>query len=266
MPDIVKLLKNVPPVRQLLRKRGERLYLSKWGQGYHHGAFNSFAEARAWLPRTPEFSFPDFADEYINERSHRIYSFDYPVLLWLRRAFDEGASSVLDIGGSVGNQYYAYGQYVDFPAELSWHVHELPAFIKIGQELADKRHARRLTFSDKLVPEELNADIWIAAGALEFMEELVLDRLIGQARQRPRHVLLNKLPLHDGPTFVSTQNIGNGSFVPHHVYNRQQYVAAIEKAGYRLVDSWSVPDRRFQVPGQPENSFDEYSGLYFKAL
>ena len=266
MPDIVNLLKNFHPIRSLLRQRGQRQFLSKWGVGYHYGSFGSFAEARAWLPKTKEFSFPDFANEYIDERSHRVYPFDYPVLFWLRQAFEEGSNSVLDIGGSIGNQFYAYGKYLKYPANITWQVHELPAFIKVGQDLALQRNAPQLSFSDKLNPEQLAADIWIAAGAVEFIEGLALDQLLIQARQRPRHVFLSKLPLYDGPTHVSTQNIGNGSFVPHHVFNRQQYIAAIEKAGYRLVDSWGVPDRRFQVPGQPENSFDEYSGLYFTAI
>jgi putative methyltransferase (TIGR04325 family) len=266
MPDIVNLLKNFHPIKSLLRQRGMRLYLSPWGVGYHYGSFKSFAEARAWLPKTREFSFPDFVNEYIDERSHRVYPFDYPVLFWLREAFEAGASSVLDIGGSIGNQYYAYGKYLKYPSGLSWRVHELPAFIKVGQELAQKRNAPNLSFSDQLDPAQMDADVWIAAGAIEFIEAVQLDQLLAQARKRPRHVFLSKLPLHDGPTYVSTQNIGNGSFVPHHVYNRQQYIAGIEKAGYRLVDSWAVPDRRFLVPGQPENSFDEYSGLYFTAL
>lgn len=266
MPDIVKLLKNSRPVRSLLRQRGERQFLSKWGEGYHHGSFSSFAEARAWLPKTKEFSFPDFVNEYIDERSHRIYPFDYPVLFWLRQAFDEGATSVLDIGGSIGNQYYAYGKYLSYPTQLTWQVHELPAFIKVGQDLALKRKAPQLSFSDQLDPDQLVADVWIAAGAVEFIETLALDQLLAKACKRPRHVFLSKLPLYDGPPYVSTQNIGNGSFVPHHVFNRQQFIAAIEKAGYRLADSWAVPDRRFVVPGQPENCFDEYSGLYFTAL
>lgn len=266
MPDLVKLLKNLPPIKSLRRQRGQRIYLSKWGAGYHHGAFKSFAEARAWLPSNREFSFPSFVDEYVNERSHRIYAFDYPVLFWLRKALDDGARSVLDIGGSIGNQYYAYGQYIHYPPDLSWHVQELPAFIQVGRELAQKRQAPRLTFSDQLDPATLNADILIAAGALEFIEGFDLASFLKHAKQRPRHILLNKLPLYDGPTHVSTQNIGNGSFVPHHVYNRQQFIAAIEQTGYRLADSWSVPERGFQVPGQPENSFDEYAGLYFTAL
>lgn len=266
MPDIINLLKNFYPIQSILRKRGMRMYLSKRGLGYHYGSFDSFAQARAWLPKTPEFSFPDFVNEYIDERSHRVYSFDYPVMFWLRGALEAGASSVLDIGGSVGNQYYAYGKYLKYPQGLTWRVHELPAFIKVGQELALKRNAPNLSFSDQLDPAQLDADVWIAAGAVEFIETIQLDQLLAQSRKRPRHVFLSKLPLYDGPTYVSTQNIGNGSFVPHHVFNRQQYIAAIEQVGYRLVDSWAVPDRRFLVPGQPENSFDDYSGLYFAAL
>jgi putative methyltransferase (TIGR04325 family) len=266
MPDLFKAFKNFHPVKSFLQKRGLNQYLSSHGTGHHYGRFNSFSEARAWLPPSKEFHYSDFAQEYIDERSNRIYSFDYPVLFWLHDAFLEGCTSVLDIGGSIGNQYYAYSKYIQYPSSLSWQVHELPAFVKIGRELAQARQSPHLSFTDELDPDEIDATIWIAAGAIEFIETLRLDDLLKRAKKRPKHIFLNKLPLYDGPQCVSTQNIGNGSFSPHYVFNRQDYIAGIEQVGYRLADHWAVPDRKFLVPGQPENSFDEYSGLYFVAL
>lgn len=266
MPDFFKAFKNFHPVKKLLQKRGLNQYLSRHGTGHHYGRFDSFEQARAWLPQSKEFHYSDFAQEYIDERSNRIYSFDYPVLFWLHDAFEEGSRAILDIGGSIGNQYYAYRKYIHYPADLSWQVYELPAFVKIGRELAEARQAPQLSFTDALDADRIEADIWIAAGAIEFIENLRLDDLLRRARKRPRHIFLNKLPLHDGPQCISTQNLGNGSFSPHYVFNRQAYIAAIERTGYRLADSWGVPDRKFLVPGQPENSFDEYSGLYFVAM
>lgn len=265
MADIVRIIKNFPPIKSLVKKRGLDHFLSARGYGSHYGRFNSFAEAREWLPPSREFNFRDFSNEYVDERSSRIYSFDYPVLFWLRKAFDEGSSSIYDIGGSVGNQYYAYSKFLTYPQSLKWIVSELPAFVKIGRELALTRNATLLSFTDNLDVSGVDFDIWIAAGAIEFIESVRLERLLEQSARRPRHLLLNKLPLYDGEDGVSTQNIGNGSFVPHYIFNRLRFVEAIEKVGYRLVDSWSVPDRAYHVPGQPENSFDEYSGLYFAA-
>jgi putative methyltransferase (TIGR04325 family) len=265
MPNVMSTVRKLPFVKSLLHKRGMARFLSPRGTGYHFGKFKTFDEARAWLPKTKEFSFESFADEYIGDRSDRIFAFDYPVIFWLQRAFGQGAASIYDIGGSVGNQFYAYRKYIDYPTSISWTVYELPLFVKIGREVAQKRNATQLNFVETLDMTKVRADVWIAAGAIELIESARMERLLEQAQTRPRHILVNKLPLHDGEEFVSTQNIGNGSFVPHRVFNRQQFIESIQRLGYRLVDIWSVPDREFVIPGQPELSFDEYSGLYFEA-
>ena len=264
MVDIVNKIKSFPPMKRLLQQRGLKHYLSLRGSGFHYGRFKDFSEARNWLPKSKEFDFSDFANEYISDRSNKIYAFDYPVLLWLRHAFDVGARSVFDIGGSIGNQYYSYSKYIKYPTSFDWNVYELPVFAKMGREIALSRNASQLTFTDHLDMLQIDADVWIAAGAIEFMENVSIEGLLENSRVRPRHILLNKLPLHEGDEFVSTQNIGNGSFVPHHVFNRGKYITRVERCGYRLVDSWTVPDRRFVVPGHAELSFDEYAGLYFE--
>ncbi|MGH6647294.1 methyltransferase, TIGR04325 family [Aquabacterium sp.] len=257
-------LKRLPLLRSWLRKRAIRKYFSRPGVGFHSGHFDSFAQARDWLPPSPEFGHEQFTDEYVNERSHRIWPFDYPVIFWLRDAFEQGSSTVLDIGGSIGNQFYAYKRYLSYPEGLQWRVHELPAFIQEGQDLAKARNVHDLHFSADWPSDWLDSDIWIAAGALEFMETNNLPALLARARRKPRHLLLNKLPLTQAPAFVSTQNIGFGSFVPHHVFNRQAFISAIEAQGYEQVDAWDVPERTFTSLGFDEDFFDTYSGLYFR--
>jgi putative methyltransferase (TIGR04325 family) len=257
-------LKRLPLIRNWLHRRAIRRYFSSQGIGYHSGHFDGFAQARAWLPPSPEFSHDKFTDEYVHERSRRIWSFDYPVLFWLRQAFEQGSSTVLDIGGSIGNQFYAYGRYLAYPAGLQWRVHELPAFIQEGRDLARTRGADALHFASDWPADWLGSDIWIAAGVLEFMETDSVTSLLARAGRQPRHLLLNKLPLSEGAAFVSTQNIGFGSYVPHHVFNRQAFIAAIEAHGYELVDAWEVPERNFGSLGFAEDAFDAYSGLYFR--
>lgn len=259
------LIKRLPLVSTWLRQRAIRKYLSPRGQGYHSGHFDTFAQARAWLPPSPEFSHDKFTDEYVNERSQRIWPFDYPVLFWLREAFASGCSTVLDIGGSIGNQYYAYQRYLSYPAALQWRIQELTAFIAQGRELAQQRGASALSFSDAWPPQWLESEIWLAAGVLEFMEPQSLPALLERSASKPRHILLNKLPLSEAEAFVSTQNIGFGAYVPHHVFNRQAFIASIEALGYELVDAWEVPDRSFSSLGFDRDSFDCYSGLYFRA-
>lgn len=253
-------------VKDLRRKLGLKKYLSKNGYGLHYGAFATFEEARRWLPPNREFSNPEFSDEYADHRTKSIFGFDYPMMFWLQKAFQEGADSIFDIGGSVGVHYYAYSRFLEYSDSLKWEVYELAASVERGRAMAESENVRNLTFTTKLDPSTIEADVWMAAGAIEFLEKERLERLLSATVCRPRHVLLNKLPLYDGDDYVSTQNIGNGSFTPHHVFNRRKYIADVEACGYRLVDTWPVLEREFGVPGNPEQSFRHYSGLYFRAV
>ena len=49
----------------------------------------------------PGFDLASLSDEYLETRTECTYAFDYPVMFWLRNAFEAGARSIFDIGGSV---------------------------------------------------------------------------------------------------------------------------------------------------------------------
>jgi putative methyltransferase (TIGR04325 family) len=249
----------------LIRRRDLATFLSEHGAGFHYGKFSNFEAARAWLPPSAEFDSESLSDEYINVRTQRVYPNDYPVMYWLREAFASGAASIWDLGGSVGIHYYAYGRYMPFPPGLQWDVHELAVVARLGRALASSNRVPNLRFHDGAVdPATIRADVWISAGVIEFLEDLDITELLQSVAKKPAHVLLNKVPLYDGPDFVSTHNLGKGSFAPHRVFSRERLVARIQSAGYKLTDAWQVPDRLFTIPGQPEHSFDHYSGLYFR--
>lgn len=263
--DVLFRLKDKPLVRPVyLRwKRGQ--FLSPDGYCAYFGLFDSFVAARAWLPPNPEFDHEPLAAPYVNVVSKKVFPYDYPVMRWLERALNAGSTSVLDIGGSVGVHYYAYQPYIDMPSALSWHVIEVPAMVAIGRDLAGTNAAAALTFSDQL--DEAIAsrayDIWISAGAIQYMEHGRPDQLLQKNRLRPSHVLLNKVPLYDGPDFVTTQNIGKGAYTPVHVYNGARFVQDIEALGYELRDRWEVPDRSIHIPGHAERMCPHFTGLYF---
>ena len=187
---------------------------------------------------------------------------------WLERAFRDGATRVLDIGGSVGVHFYAYQRYFEMPQALSWHVVEVPAIAAIGREMAQQAHADALSFThtDALGQALAGNDIWLSAGALHYLEHARPADLLKQCERRPRHILLNKLPLYDGEDYVTAQNIGAGCFAPMHVYNRQRLIDEVEALGYALRDEWQVPERSLYLPGFPERCIPAHSGLYFGAL
>lgn len=257
-------LKRLPLLSGLYQKERRNYFLSPAGGGLHYGRYASFAAARAALPTSAGFGNESVQDEFVAVRTQRVYAFDYPMMFWLREAFGLGARSIYDFGGSVGVHYYAYQRYMSFPEGLVWRVCELPEVCRIGRELAAKQSPNGLVFFDSADTSSIRDDIWILGGVLEFLEGVRLDDMLSRAARKPGHLLLNKLPLHEGDDFVSTQNIGNGSFVPHYVFNRQRFIASIEACGYELKDSWGVPERAFQDPSNPGHDFEEYSGLYFR--
>lgn len=260
-PRWVYQLPGVP----LLRERRHRQYfLSPRGFSSHLGRYASFDQARATLPPSPGFDRAELAEEYVDVRTRRVFPYDYPVLFWLDRALRAGATAVADIGGSVGVHYHAYRRYLDYPPELRWTVFEVPAIVEIGQALARRAEASSLRFTSELDADFLDADVWLSAGALQYIEEATPRRLLSLTRRLPDHVLLNKLPLYDGTTFVTTQNIGRGSFAPVYTFNRTELISAFTDAGYAQVDTWAVPERDFSLPGDDGPHFEAFSGIYLR--
>ncbi|MEJ8847976.1 methyltransferase, TIGR04325 family [Variovorax rhizosphaerae] len=243
-------------------------FLSPQGMGSHFGVFDSFAAARDWLPPSPEFDLDVLAVEYIRVRTKRVYAYDYPVMWWLDRAMRDGATRVLDIGGSVGVHYYAYRRHIAMPDGLAWHVVEVPTIADIGKNMAARQGATPLSFTTHL-QDALAAsrdDVLLAAGVIQYLDEGRPDRLLKLGDARPTHLLLNKVPLYGGEDFVTTQNIGGGAFSPVHVYNRDRFIKDIEALGYTLMDEWAVAERSMNLPGLADRSFPTFTGLYFVAI
>jgi putative methyltransferase (TIGR04325 family) len=265
--QIVRELLEGPVTRPALLGWRRRQFLAKEGFGFYFGLFDSFRAARAWLPPSPEFNHDALATEHIEVRTQRVFAYDYPVMWWLDRAFRDGARRVLDIGGSVGVHYYAYRLYMELPPELTWRVVEVPAIVSIGRKLTAERPAAGLVFTDDLEEAltSTDAEIGISAGALQYIEDARPGDLLERSKERPMHLLLNKLPLYEGDDFVTTQNIGEGCFAPLHVFNGDRMIRAIEERGYTMRDRWAVHERSLYLPGHPERSFPSFTGLYFVA-
>jgi putative methyltransferase (TIGR04325 family) len=148
---------------------------------------------------------------------------------------------------------------------MAWGVVEVPTMAAIGRNLATTSAATALSFTEDLAQAVMssNSDIWLSAGALQYMSDARPRQLLERCAARPRHILLNKLPLHHGDDFVTTQNIGSGSFAPVRVFNRRRYIQEFEALGYTLWDKWLVPELSLYLPGHDERSIPSFSGLYF---
>jgi putative methyltransferase (TIGR04325 family) len=258
-------MRRVPAVDALVTARQHRHFLSHAGLTSHWGVYETFDEARRALPPSHGFDTVDVVED-VRRRGLKLHPHDYPVLYWLERAFALGASGVYDIGGSVGSHFYAYRRVLPYPDGLDWVVCELPAAVETGSRMAEATGAAAEGLRFVATPDthEIAADVWISAGALQYLEDAELGPRLESARRAPRHIVLNKLPLYGGDDFVVTQNVGPDCYSPAWVWNRDRFIERVRDCGYRLVDEWDVPGRDLYLPQHPQRSFRSFTGLCFE--
>lgn len=225
------------------------------------GVYETFGEAAAAAPAVKPIGY-DLAGSgsWYEEKFTGIGLEDYPVLFWLRDALP-GCRALFEIGGHVGEAYYAFRRLLEYPPGLKWTVLDVPSIAREGTELAKRKGANGLLFTDGSQPFD-PAEIVLAAGALQYFEKPVLVDAIRQMQRSPRHIIINSTPIYDGAAYITLQNIGS-VYCPYRIFNRSELVDAIEREGYQLVDSWSKP-RPVRIPRHPDKCFDAYSGLYFR--
>src|SRR5262249_39015589 len=146
---------------------------------------------------------------------------------------------VFDLGGTRGDLFWLYDRYLNFPASLRWTVHDLPANLERGRDLARQRGESRLRFSED-VRGASGADLLLVSGALTYFEFPLAEYLAGLAR-RPRHVVLTRTPLVPAPTAATVQYAYGAVMVACRLLNRAELFAGMERLGYRVVDAWRVP-------------------------
>ncbi|MFN0038182.1 MAG: TIGR04325 family methyltransferase [Burkholderiales bacterium] len=226
------------------------------------GVYGSFAQAAESAPRSTPFGYDaaDAANWYLNKHNS-VQQDDYPVLYWLRTAFED-SRSVFEIGGHVGVAYYGFAQVLTYPADLTWTICDVPSVTAAGKALARERGRTNVHFVTQ--PDQCEgADIVLAAGALQYLDSPSLAEAISRFRVKPRHVLVNTTPVYDGPALITLQYIGT-AYCPYRAFNREEFIGSLRKIGYSMVATWQK-DRKFRIPGHPDKSFDHYTGFYFRA-
>jgi len=232
--------------------RGEHVRLFR-------GIFPSFEAAARHIPRGSPSGYdnPISATRMLGEWK-TVHSSDYPVLFWLAKLLPD-CKTVFDWGGSVGLKYFAFRPYLEYASDLIWNVSEVPAVVKLGRQVAGDRGSGALRFTTDLTGLA-EAGVLLAAGVLQFIAD-PFTALRGQPLL-PRDVIVNKVPVYELPSAVTLHNMGT-AFCPYHLFNRAEFVRAIETLGYRLVDEWRSPGVGCQIPLYPEHSIAAYSGFYF---
>ncbi len=250
---------RLPLVGRVLELDYERTFARR-PPGRFRGVYTTFAEAEASIPAGERVGYDhaELAGMYRN-RMEKANQSDYAVLFWLKDILDE-RSFVFDVGGHVGVSYHGWRNYLRYRPGMRWLVYDMPAIIKVGEELARERPSEGLGFTSKL-EDGRGCSIFLAAGALQYAEES-LTRILERVGTLPRHLILNKMPVYDGETFVTVQSTGR-AFHPYRIYNRAELVAEATALGYRTVDDWTNRETHCEIPFTRGRDIDAYSGFYF---
>lgn len=265
-----RILRRIPFARQLYRHyrelEYERQFVTDEAYGCFRGVYETFEKAIQSAPTTKSIGYnnSELAQEYQQgiELETAVQSYDYPVMLWLNSIFRINSVdiSIFDFGGNVGIHFYAYEKYIKYPENLKWIICDLPEILKAGKALSERRQRSELVFTDKF-EEASEKDIFLASGSVQYVENL--SSSLSALSKKPKHLLINRLPLYEGTQFVTLQN-GGKVFYPSYVFNKTDFIHSLKKLGYEMVDIWEDRVDSCIIPFHPEKSCPFYYGFYFK--
>lgn len=250
---------RLPVVGSVLKFDYERAFARKPPNRFR-GVYQSFAEAAATVPADALVGYDhiELAALY-RHRMDKANQSDYAALFWLKGILDE-RSFVFDFGGHVGVSYHGWRNYLDYRPGLRWLVEDVPAIVKVGAELARERPSAGLEFTSD-VADARGCDVFFAAGSLQYVDESLPD-MLRRIGPLPRHLIINKVPMYDGESFVTVQSTGR-AFHAYRIYNRDELVASVTALGYRAVDDWANREQHCEIPFTRGRDIDAYSGYYF---
>jgi putative methyltransferase (TIGR04325 family) len=237
-----------------------RRFAQNRDQNLFYGVFASAEEAARSAPATRPLGYDNEASTTLYDfHLVRVFAYDYPVLYWFRRSFDDGLSQVLDIGGHIGIKYYAFRRYLDYPAGLHWQVCDVPSVAARGREIAASRDAqKRLSFVS--APSDARAsDLLLLSGSLQYLP-VSIGELLGTLAAAPRRIIVNITPIHPERTFFTLNSIGT-AFCPYRVVSEAEALAQFAAHGYRPLDRWDCPGKPMTIPGYPTHSLEQYTGF-----
>jgi putative methyltransferase (TIGR04325 family) len=251
----------LPPLRYLHGRLYEREFarVVPWARRFC-GVYSTFEEAIRSAPAGKPIGYDNSGAATFMQPSSAVLPSDYPVLFWLEKAI-AASPKLLDIGGYVGNSYYSYRNYIRYPENLEWIIHDVRAVTTAGIEIARHQDSRGLSFTTEIT-SGLSPQTVLAAGSLQFIEQNFSDLLM-RLGVIPTNLIVNKTPMTDLPEFVTLQDLGP-AVCPYRIFNRAKFIQSIESLGYRLVDTWANIDFDCRIPFHPDRCVPSYSGMYFK--
>ena len=172
---------------------------------------------------------------------------DYPVIHWLGTLLRPGLR-VLDAGGHMATKYIAFARYLPVQ-QAAWTVSDLPAIVAAGRRAqADGRVPAAVRFADDPATAG-TVDLLLASGLLQYLDA-PFPAYLGRLAQPPRHILLNKVALRDGPEVVTLERIGPAR-VPYRIRDRAVFERDLATLGYRVRDTWRIRALGHVIPTHP---------------
>jgi putative methyltransferase (TIGR04325 family) len=227
--------------------------------GLHSGVYPSYEAALADIPpsRLSGWDHDNSAALWL-EQIDPVRLSTYPVFFWIVQLLREG-DALVDVGGSIGLTYYGYRRLGGrMPPGSSWTVVEVGKIATQGRQVAAREQANDLHFVDQLA-EVKRCDVLLSAGALHYMPQS-LPGLLESLPSLPRHIVLNKLPMTNGPDCWTLQNYGP-AVTPTRLLNERQFLEYFRAHGYRLRERWDVSELDVIIPFHPEHFIKQFAGF-----
>ena len=194
------------------------------------------------------------------ERMCEITPWDYPLLFWLGRILPE-IDLLVDAGGHMGTKFRAFRKLLPIEASVDWVVYDVPAIVRAGRRRAEADGLDKLRFVEHM-EDAGDPDLFIGSGLLQYLD-VPLSTLLSRLPRLPRHMLLNKVAMRQGPTVFTLQRFEEVT-VPYQIRNEATFMAELSRLGYEVVDRWTIPTLSHTIETHPELGESESTGFYLR--
>ncbi|GGF64229.1 hypothetical protein GCM10007301_25050 [Azorhizobium oxalatiphilum] len=235
-----------------------------------HGLHDSFDAAEAQARRFSAVGWNDSAlAKEVIDHEHPVHRggmdptqpSQFAVLLWLGKLLRQGMT-VLDVGGAGGIAFETAERFDLLDEGHHWHVVDMPRMVEHGRARHARLKSERISFGTDL-GRAPPCDLLLALGAIQYMRDPIGQHgpgLLESIRKKPDYILLNKVPVWDGPDQWTNQSFVTTSS-PYRIFNRDGLVRYIQRHGYRIAHSWQVRELDLRIPFHPECSLDHFEGF-----
>ncbi|MGU3497152.1 methyltransferase, TIGR04325 family [Xanthobacteraceae bacterium A53D] len=235
-----------------------------------HGLHESFEAAEAHARRFSAVGWNDSAlAKEVIDHEHPVHRggmdptqpSQFAVLLWLGKLLRRDMT-VLDVGGAGGIAFETAKRFDLLDEGHHWHVVDMPRMVDYGRARHARLKSERISFGTDLALAP-PSDLLLALGAIQYMRDPFGQYgpgLLESLGKKPDYILLNKVPVWDGPDLWTNQSFVTTSS-PYRIFNRDRLMRYVEQHGYRIAHGWQVRELDLRIPFHPECSLDYFEGF-----